>query len=365
MKSLLAPSLYCDESVFEQERRTVFQSSWQLVGFRSELAGHNDYIAFDLNGKSIVVQNFDGILRAFHNVCSHRQSRIRSECAGNGPLRCPYHGWTYGADGTPTGIPGRALFDPADLADRQSLALESYAVDTCGDFVFIRTAPSGPSLAEFLGDAWAFVETAGTSLGERLSCYRLTMKANWKIVVENTLEAYHVDHVHRNSLKRLGVSGTRFDFHGLHSTYTSPTAVEKPGAARDRLNEAFASRPFKTDQYIHQLVFPGATIATAHGTTFNVNLIRASAPEQTEVVVYMFETRLGELTRSQMAMVRAMRPAVVELTNTTFDEDKVICEQVQLGMRESGRHALLGQEEQRIEAFQSSYLRLLNGGASS
>jgi phenylpropionate dioxygenase-like ring-hydroxylating dioxygenase large terminal subunit len=358
MRSLLTPSYYRDEALFRRELDTLFCSSWQLIGFTHDLRNPNDYVVRTVNGKSIVIQNFAGELRAFHNVCSHRQSRIRSEASGNGPLRCPYHGWTYNRAGVPFSIPNKPLFDAADLECADDLSLDRFAVDTCGSLLFIRMDENGPSLREFLADAYDHLQAAGSALGEQLSCYPMVIRANWKVIVENTLEGYHVNYVHAHSLKRLGTSGVDVAIQDPHSTYRS-TTEQKPGPTRDRLNAAFRSRPFQTDDYIHQLVFPNATIATAHGTSFNVNLMRPLSAGETEVLVYVFETKLGELTRAEQALVKAMRPSVVDLTNTTFDEDKAICEQVQLGLSETSRVSILSTEERRIEAFHTAYLARL------
>lgn len=361
MRSQLAPELYRDESVFRREMETVFPSSWQLVAFSNDLDEPDDFVVVTLDERSVVIQNFDGELRAFHNVCSHRHSRIRGVASGNGPLRCPYHGWSYNRDGVPYSIPSRPRFDAADLDCQDSLALRPYAIETCGALVFARTTIEGPPLEEFLGDAYDHVHAVGDALGERLSCYRLVVAANWKVVVENTLEGYHVNFVHAESLKRLGTSGTDFGFQGPHSTFRSGTQ-EKPSATRDRIDQAFSSRPLRTRDYIHQLVFPNTTIATAHGTSFNINLIRPLHAAETVIDVYVFETRLSiDLSKAERSLVKAMRPAVVELTNTAFDEDRAICEQVQLGLAEASRPAVLSSEEQRIGAFQTAYLRCLNG----
>ena len=362
MRSSLAPSYYCDETLFRREIDTLFHSAWQLVGFTTDLKNANDYIVRTVNRKSLVIQNFAGELRAFHNVCSHRQSRIRADANGNGPLRCPYHGWTYNSAGLPFSIPNRPLFDSADLECADALALHRFAVEACGALVFVRMAADGPSLRDYLGDAYEHMLAVGSALGEQLSYYPMLIRANWKVIVENTLEGYHVNYVHAHSLKRLGTSGSDIAIQEPHSTYRSPTE-QKAGPTRDRLNAAFRTRPFQTDDYIHQLVFPNATIATAHGTSFNVNVMRPLNAGETEVLVYVFETRLGDLTRDEHALVKAMRPSVVELTNTTFDEDKAICEQVQLGLSETTRVSILSQEERRIQAFHEAYMSRLGASA--
>ena len=115
MKGLIPSSYYHDETVLRIENERLFGRTWHFAGFAFDLADDNDYVSLEIAGKSIVVQNFEGKLGAFLNVCSHRFSEIRCEPKGNGPLRCPYHGWTYNAEGVPVGIPSRPRFD--DLSE--------------------------------------------------------------------------------------------------------------------------------------------------------------------------------------------------------------------------------------------------------
>lgn len=347
---------YFDPLVFEAEQHTLFEGTWQLAGFATDLASSNDYICADLGSKSVVIQNFEGELRAFHNVCSHRSSRIRCQASGNGPLRCPYHGWSYNRDGAPYSIPNRSKFDASDLS---GLELARWQVDTCGSLVFARRSPEGPPLREYLGGAAEHLEAIGVALGEKLSRTVLRVRANWKIVVENTLEGYHADSVHPNTLGRLGPPGMDFAYHEPHSTFAFKPRDEMT-RTKQELYDAFRSRPLHSDQYVHHLVFPNTTIAVSYGMTFNINHIRPIGPAETEIVIYVFESKLGDLSAREKALVRAMRPSIVELTNKIFEEDKGACEAVQLGITEATRDAVLSREEMRVFKFQEAYMRRIS-----
>eukprot|EP01042_Synura_sphagnicola_P014801 gene14801-18736_t len=142
---------YWREDVLDAEIDQVFRPSWLCVGFTHQLEKHQDFITAQIGPHSIVVQNFHGELKAFRNVCSHRLARIQTEPCGNRVLQCPYHGWTYGASGKPIGVPlNKQSFD-LNEADKTALALQSYALETVGHFVFIRMTAEGPTLSEFLG----------------------------------------------------------------------------------------------------------------------------------------------------------------------------------------------------------------------
>ena len=88
----------CDDLAFDDEQQRL-RSHWTFVGFTSDLARHNDWIRRDLYGRSIFIQNFEGGLRGFVNSCAHRNFPIRTEDAGNGSIRCPFHHWVYDKTG--------------------------------------------------------------------------------------------------------------------------------------------------------------------------------------------------------------------------------------------------------------------------
>src|SRR5207249_1053897 len=79
--------------------------------------------------------------RAFHNVCRHRGCRLCEEPTGQlaNAIRCPYHTWTYGLDGSLRGAPnmeGAAGLDPT------AYPLHSVGAALWEGFVFICLAGS-------------------------------------------------------------------------------------------------------------------------------------------------------------------------------------------------------------------------------
>ena len=86
-------------------------ASPQLVGYGSELPRPGTYCTKTVMGRSILLTRAsDGRVRAFDNICLHRQSRIADGCGAARRLACPYHSWTYDLDGTLVGVPARRAF---------------------------------------------------------------------------------------------------------------------------------------------------------------------------------------------------------------------------------------------------------------
>ena len=367
MDTCLDPYFYFDEGIYQQEQELLFRNVWQLFGFTSEMEHSDDFLCREVGGSSVVVQNFQGTLKAFLNVCSHRLSAIRDEEAGFGPLQCPYHGWTYDQEGYPAGIPFAAQFEGLTEERRRGLCLESWLVETCGQFIFVKRKDDGVSLNEFLGDGRNVLEDVTAAMGEKLDLNRYTIKCNWKVAVENALEAYHVSMVHPTSFSRLGTSGNAFKFTGSHSSWSSEVSKEMVKKWQPA-KEYFASRPYQIDGYFQQMIFPNVTVVTMFGTTFSVQHFRPVGPGETECSSHVFATRLTEPKDSSAAdsVVALMNNSSVEFSRQVFDEDRLICQIMQKGLEQNRDHqGLLGTIEGRVSKFQEAYNEIITGDARS
>ena len=358
MKGLIPSTYYCDPALLNAEREKLFSRTWNFVGFTFDLLNHNDYISADVAGTPILVQNFEGRLRAFLNVCSHRFSQIRCDPRGNGPLRCPYHGWTYSEEGLPTGIPSRPRFEGMTDEVIRSLALRNYRVEVCGTLVFVALDPTIPSLRKFLDGAWDRTEIMSCSFGELIDRNELNLECNWKIALENTLESYHVALVHPTTFKTLGASGTDFHFEETHSSWhaTVSEVIDKKIA---KLEAIFQGRLFKVRGYLHQLIFPGLTLATTYGHSFAVQQIVPQGAARTKFISYVFAAKLtadSESTRNMRAMAN---DSVVRFNRAVFAEDKSICEAVQRGIGNAFGAGQLSDEELRVAHFQRCYSKMM------
>lgn len=363
MIPLLHPSDYHNPTQFQNEQDQLFSSAWLFIGFARQLTNHNDWICEERAGKSVVVQNFEGSLKAFTNVCSHRFSRIRDKECGNGPLKCPYHGWMYNAEGLPYAVPKRPKFPDLDQEMMCSLALESWSVDVVGEFVFVCGDADGPSLKSFLGcSATALLESISTSMGDKIDTNTMSLGCNWKIAVENTLESYHVGFIHPQTFHKLGAHGEMFQFEGPHSRWDAELS-EETIKRWVRVSKSFQSRIFTCPGYTHQFIFPNLTVATTFGNSFSIQLFHPKATEETSFVSHVFGAKLDALSTSETAIVAAMNQSIVDFNRKVFAEDKDVCELVQKGCREAKVRGLLSDEEARVGAFQNALSILVHSEA--
>jgi glycine betaine catabolism A len=188
--SLEAP-FYTSREIFDLDVAAIFKAHWLFVAAEAEIPEPGDFVTVEVGRYSvIIVRDDDEEVRAFHNVCRHRGSRILDEdrgCVGN--LVCPYHHWTYGVDG---GLL-HADNQPADF-DRSRFGLKSVHVRNVAGFVFICLADEPP--ADF-DDVAARIEPylAPYGLGRAKVAHQVDIieDGNWKLVMENNRECYHCD----------------------------------------------------------------------------------------------------------------------------------------------------------------------------
>jgi nitrite reductase/ring-hydroxylating ferredoxin subunit len=131
----------------------AWQGDWFAVAPLADLAADGDHVTIALPPLSLTFQNFRGALRGFWNVCSHRAALMRPCGRGNGLLRCPYHGWTYNADGVPVGIPDNDTLFGLNRDDKRRLALRPVETAVAGPWIFARVGGGDATLRAALGAA--------------------------------------------------------------------------------------------------------------------------------------------------------------------------------------------------------------------
>ncbi|MDE3029477.1 MAG: aromatic ring-hydroxylating dioxygenase subunit alpha [Paracoccaceae bacterium] len=184
----LARPFYTDADIFTEDMACIWYCDWIFAASIAEMPKPGSYITLQLGSYPIlVVRGADGTVRAFHNSCRHRGSRICSKQAGHAPkLVCPYHQWTYETD-------GRLLWARDMGADFDTAAhgLKPVHCATAAGMVFVCVAENAPDFAPLKAAADRY--TAPHRLDEMKVAHRSSIveKGNWKLVLENNRECYH------------------------------------------------------------------------------------------------------------------------------------------------------------------------------
>lgn len=187
---------YLDPERFEAERRALFQEHPVVVGHISQLPRPGTWLTTDDPGRPILVTRTEsGELRAFLNVCRHRGAPVAIGTAGSGRrLTCSFHGWTYDLEGELRGLP---LPDGFESLDRSCHGLTPLPVAERHGMIVVRPSAGGPPI-----DLDAFFGGVSDELGDRppephlLATRRWDVDCNWKVLLDNFLEVYHLPVLH-------------------------------------------------------------------------------------------------------------------------------------------------------------------------
>ncbi len=200
----------------------MLMASPQLVGYASELPAPGTYTTKTVMGRSVLVtRTAHGTVKAFNNVCLHRQSQVATGCGTANRFTCPYHAWTYDNTGRLVGLPGREGFP--GMHPRSDGLTELPAVEFAG-FLWVALDPAATlDVATHLGPLAAELDSWGigrwSSLGEKV----LDCPINWKLAIDTFAENYHFATVHRDTFATIARSNcTVFDAFGPHHRLIFP-----------------------------------------------------------------------------------------------------------------------------------------------
>jgi len=196
----LPGSFYVSPALFDHEVETLLGAEWICLGRGDEIPEPGDYFTQEVLGEPLlVVRGDDRAIRVLANVCRHRSSPVADGAGNRKFFVCPYHAWSYGRDGSLRRAP---RMDRARL-DKTTCRLPRYPSEIWAGFIYVNIDGRATSLAPRL----MALETllANYHTGEMRFVHRgaETWRVNWKSLVENFIEAYHLSVVHSKTLHEI------------------------------------------------------------------------------------------------------------------------------------------------------------------
>jgi phenylpropionate dioxygenase-like ring-hydroxylating dioxygenase large terminal subunit len=281
---------------FSRERaereRAWFESGWVLVGSTTQLEAPGDFLGFQLLAEPLlIVRQPDRSLRAFYNVCSHRGRRLVDDAAGSAErFRCTFHEWTYGLDGELRGVPHAGTFP--DL-DRASCALKQVRLGEWNRLLFVNLDGRAEPLADYLGpmkDCFAGWLDSARVVGSRA----IEQGCNWKLVLDNFYEFYHLDGLHPQRTGKLAPEHGAFALFARHALQVNPYAGQRDGPRlRSRRWQDWLDVP-RTRECgfsFHLSLFPNISVhinPEFGGTSFIQSVPHPTDPERCTVNIWNF-----------------------------------------------------------------------------
>ena len=308
---------YTDQEFWEKECDTVLSEGWLFVGFVHEFLKSGDVIPSFIAGKPILlVKNNNKDITAFHNVCSHRCLKLVGEKKNVGKIiRCPYHSWTYNLEGKLIAAPhigGINKHKPKGFKFLEH-GLKPIRIHIWHDWIFINLNDKAKKFEEYAKPLIKkFEDVDFNKLKYAATLDFGKINTNWKFLIENFIEPYHVQFVHKTTTNQpLRDHYTIVD--GV--CYGSGVDVKK----EDNKNSSALS---VSSRYLS--LFPNFIIGTYYPNQIGVYLNVPISPGITSQKRIIYTTDGKEMTQEETDMTKKIWWSV-------HKEDHAICERLQEG----------------------------------
>ena len=324
---------YTQAVSFQLDRDRVLAPGWVCIGFGSDVPD-NWAVPINFMGFPILLtRNAEGVLRIFHNVCSHRGMQLVSEPRklGTGLIRCKYHSWTYDFDGNLKGTPsiGGTDRDSHDDFDPSTNGLKPIRSEVWMDNIFVNLSNDAEPFQQFIAPLmkrwgkWVSAETLAEFAPGVKAKMELVVNSNWKLAVENFLEAYHLPWVHPG-LNSYSPLEKHYDidldenFSGQgSSSYTTPGGATGSISSWPADEKHFAEYP---------AVYPNTLLGLQSDHFFTMTILPVSETTSLERVQLLF---LGDVASSEEYAPH--RQSLLESWREVFSEDIFAVEGMQAG----------------------------------
>ncbi len=350
----LPQALYNDQSVFDLEMEVLFGNEWLFAGHDCEIPEPGDFMVHRIgNLESIIVRGEGGSIRAFHNTCRNRGSRIcREERGTANRLVCPYHQWTYDLD-------GRLLFarEMGPDFDPSRYPLKPVGCESVGGYVFVCYAENPPDFSAVRAQIEPYMRPHRLDQAKVAWQSSIIEKGNWKLVWQNNRECYHCSGSHPELCRTFtdaptvtGIENSesdsllqthwdRCEAAGLPSAfYLDPNGqyrVMRTPLLRDTESFTMSGRPASAKPLgaIRENRI-GSMLLYHYPTTWN-HLLRDHALSFQVTPIGPQETRVTTkwlVHKDAVEGVDYDLSTLTEVWNATNDQDRLLVEQNQLGV---------------------------------
>jgi choline monooxygenase len=304
----------------------------------------------------IIVRDRDRELRALSAVCRHRGTCL---VAGQGNARsftCPYHGWTYALSGRLLGTP---FMEQVERMDRDQYGLKAFALEEWEGFVFVNLGGSPAPLAAHLAPLSGRLVNFKLNDMVLTKMIRYDIQCNWKLFVENNVEGYHVDFLHKSIASQIPSrtwlaeprSNGAYDVLTAHRVVTSRTF-----SGKNVLPEIPGLSDTERNQLSFYLIYP-SFVFTPSPTGLAYFITLPDGPARARVILGMCFPR----ATTRLPDFEALVAEYYERFDVVVKEDIATLESAQRGLSSrfarSGRYALLEELLHRFHSYVIAHVR--------
>ena len=343
---------YIDPARYQAEREGIFKQLPLALALTLELPKPGDYKAMTvLETPIIIARNQTGEVKCFLNACRHRGSRLCDDgCGAARVFSCPYHAWTYDAEGALIGRYGAETFGEVDPADFHLTELP--CAERCG-LIWVTLTPSqSMDIDAWLGDFAAELDTLALSHWH-LHEVRTIDGPGWKITLDGYLEAYHHNLVHGATVGQHTVGNLLvLDTYGPHQRLTF--GRKSLGALSDQAPTDWA--PAEHIRLIHSC-FPNLSISGILGDHCLVSQIfPGPSIDSTQTIQFILSARAPETPIAQQATENFSAMVLQAVRDEDYRIGFGIQESILTGANEA---FVFGRNEPAVQNYHRSVARFM------
>lgn len=334
---------YTSQHSFQLERNRIFSRLWIFIGFGSMVREHNQFFTRVVAGVPILVQRTEAGIRAFINQCPHRLSAIQIETNGTRPMVCPYHAWSFGAEGELRGLPNQGLYQ-FNAAEQERICLKKLHVEEVGQLLFLNLAEQPIPLHEqFSTEYLEQLSEASAHLDSQIiySCHRVHY--NWKLNMENVKDYNHVPFVHpktflpvmESPVKKIAADPeTPSIVKTLLSGTQTPalSALSFPTRAPIKAHKNWfhdLCEPYRDEHvYYNWFIYPNVNFCSVRGEHFLLQQYDPVSPGETDYHLWMMTAR----RKNPQTDFTALLATLIRGERAVIAEDTRILERLQGGL---------------------------------
>ena len=282
---ILPVEAYTSQEWFDREQDRIFSRTWACAGLAEDVAEPGRYVSVQAGLNNLfIVMGRDRRLRAFHNICRHRGTQLlRAVGHTQRAIVCPYHDWTYDLEGCLISVPDRERQFPGVNLD--GIGLHKASVDLWRGMLWVHPDENAGSIMEWFGEVEPHL---GPHEVDKLAEYpegrvEHVIKANWKIVVENYIDGYHLAHLHSGTLAMYDHSRIEAGFVGPHFAFWEPLAPDYAANVEKNAPYPLVIPAEQAGAWVPML-FPGIGLAETE-SSWSLFHVTPLAPDRTRVVI--------------------------------------------------------------------------------
>lgn len=322
VKSLEA-RYYTDPGVFAREQEGLLSRSWQFACHGGTIDKPGAYHTFEIAGESIfAIRGRDGAVRSFYNVCQHRAHQLVEGTGRTKLVTCPYHAWTYDWNGKMKGGPNVRSVSGFDTND---VCLTEVRTEEFLGFVFVNLDDDAAPMDDWYPDARTQLEEWVPNYAELkpLEWVEIPENCNWKVSVENYSECYHCM-LNHHTFSTGVVQPATYDIQPQGFCLRHTTECQN----LDKMTYNIQSGFDHWDEYSSWFLWPMFSFQVYPGNVLNTYHWRAIDADH--VVVWRGWYSIGGEEND------AVRKLAIQDRETTVEEDIVLVESVQKGLKSRG-----------------------------